>query len=170
MAATNSTVSLAEYLHSDYEPDAEYVDGAIEERPMGEDDHASWQEALLRWFHRHADVWQVRARPGLRVQVSPTRFRVPDVTVLDRRQPKEQIVTRPPLAVFEILSPENQVRRMLAKLGDYEAMGIRQIWVVDPDGPRFYRYEAGALQPSAEFGAPGEPVHFALAEVARLRD
>ncbi|MGH9490969.1 MAG: Uma2 family endonuclease, partial [Terriglobales bacterium] len=72
--------------------------------------------------------------------------------------------------VFEILSPEDQVRRMLAKLGDYEAMGIRQIWVVDPDGPRFYRYQAGALQPSAEFGTSGEPVHFALAEVARLLD
>ena len=31
------------YLKSDFEPDAEYVDGEIEERPMGEYDHAAWQ-------------------------------------------------------------------------------------------------------------------------------
>ncbi len=32
-------VSVEEYLHSTYEPDAEYVDGVIEKRPMGEGPH-----------------------------------------------------------------------------------------------------------------------------------
>jgi hypothetical protein len=32
---------LSEYLATTYEPDAEYVDGVIEERPMGEYDHSS---------------------------------------------------------------------------------------------------------------------------------
>jgi hypothetical protein len=32
-------VPLSVYLKTVYEPDAEYVDGEIEERPMGEDDH-----------------------------------------------------------------------------------------------------------------------------------
>lgn len=137
---------------------------------MGVDDHASWQEALLRWFYQHAGQWQVRARPELRVQVAATRFRVPDVTVLDRRQPKEQIVTRPPRAVFEVLSPEDQMGRMLRKLGDYEAMGIPQIWVIEPAGPRYYRFQAGALRPGDTFGEPGDAMRFSLAEVAALLD
>ncbi len=41
--ATATTVPIEVYLRSSYEPDAEYVDGVIEERPMGELDHAAWQ-------------------------------------------------------------------------------------------------------------------------------
>ena len=44
MAVTTAHVPVEVYLRSSYEPDAEYVDGEIEERPMGEYDHASWQE------------------------------------------------------------------------------------------------------------------------------
>ncbi len=38
--ATTTHVPVEVYLRSSYEPDAEYVDGKIEERPMGECDHA----------------------------------------------------------------------------------------------------------------------------------
>jgi len=48
----------------------------------------------------------MKALPELRVHRSPTRFPVPDVTVFDQDAPKEQIITHPPLAVFEILSAE----------------------------------------------------------------
>jgi hypothetical protein len=88
MAATTH-VPVEVYLRSSYEPDAEYVDGA--ERPAGEYDHASWQGAICLWFGQHARDWSVRVRPSLRVQVAATRFRVPDVTVLDRDQPIKQL-------------------------------------------------------------------------------
>lgn len=39
--ASITPVPLDVYLHSSYEPDAEYVDGAIEVRPAGEYDHAA---------------------------------------------------------------------------------------------------------------------------------
>src|SRR5271156_5470426 len=101
--ATTTLVPVEVYLRSSYEPDAEYVDGKIEERAAGEYDHASWQAAILTWFRQHKNEWNARALPELRVHVAATRFRVPDVTVLERSQPKEQIVTHPPLAVFEVL-------------------------------------------------------------------
>ena len=170
-AATSSGhVSIEEYRRTSYEPDAEYVDGRIEERPMGEYDHAAWQEALLLWFRQHAAEWGIRVKPELRVQVSATRFRVPDITVLARERPIEPVITKPPLAVFEILSPEDSLSRMLVKLSDYEAMGIPQIWVVEPGRGRAYRYQGGALLPRAEFGAPGEAIHFDFAAVAALLD
>jgi Uma2 family endonuclease len=121
--ATIPSVS-GENLHSTYEPDAEYVDGEIQERSVGEYDHASWQAALLEYFTRHKQDWNIRVRPELRVQVAATRFRVPDVTVLDRDRPIEQVITQPPLAVFEILSPEDTMTRTLEKLRDYERMGV----------------------------------------------
>ena len=72
--ATRTFVPVEEYLRSssDYEPDAEYVDGQIEERPAGHYDHAAWQEAIIVWFRQHASEWNTRVKPELRVQVSPT--------------------------------------------------------------------------------------------------
>lgn len=145
MAAT-APVLLEQYLHTSYEPDAEYVDGRIEERPMGEYDHACWQRALQKWFLLHEDAWNIRVLPELRIQVSATRFRVPDVVVVDHARPVEQVLTHPPIAVFEILSPEDSVTRTMGKLREYEAMGVETIVVVDPGSRKIYRYEAGGLR------------------------
>lgn len=51
--------------------------------------------------------------------------------MLDRALPVEQIVTRAPIADI-VLSPEDTLTRLQRKLADYEAMGIPQIWIVDP--------------------------------------
>ena len=145
--ATASKIPLEVYLRSsEYEPDAEYVDGVIEERPVGELDHAAWQAALVMYFRQHGDEWKVKVYPELRVKVSPTRFRVPDVTVLDQAAPVEQIITHAPLMVFEILSPEDTVTRMLVKLADYATMGIAGIFVIDPATQAYYVFHDGALQ------------------------
>ena len=170
-AAQLPFVPLEVYLRSSYEPDAEYVDGVIEERPMGQYDHSSWQLAIATWFARHAKEWGIRVRPELRVQVRKARFRVPDVTVFDRNLPIEQIITHPPIAVFEVLSPEDSVARMMTKLGDYEQMGIQTILVLDPNGKHF-RFRAGALEPLTEtaFDLPGSKCRFDLAGIEMLLD
>jgi Uma2 family endonuclease len=164
-------VSLDRYLHcSDWEPDAEYVDGEIEERPMGENDHSAWQQAILTWFQLHAKEWNLRIRPEQRVQVSASRFRVPDVAILDRDLPIEQIVTRPPIAVFEVLSPEDRQARMLRKLNDYAALGIPQIWVIDPEGPRIQRFLHGVLVPAGVFEEAARNIRFEMTEIQALVD
>ena len=123
--ATTTHIPVELYLHSsEWEPDAEYVDGQIEERPMGEWNHADWQAAILEFFRARRRDWNIRAAAELRVQVSAGNFRIPDVTVLGRNIPVEQVITHPPIAVFEILSPKDTVTRMMTKLGDYEQMGI----------------------------------------------
>src|ERR1700722_6929025 len=96
-AAQLPFVPLEVYLRSSYEPDAEYVDGVTEERSVGQYDHSSWQHALEMWFAQHAKEWDIRVRPELRIRVRKTNFRIPDVTVLDRSLPVEQVVTRPPI-------------------------------------------------------------------------
>jgi Uma2 family endonuclease len=170
-AAQPAYVPLEVYLNSSYEPDAEYVDGAIEERPMGEYDHSSWQHAIEIWFQQHAHEWGIRVRPELRVQVAKGRFRVPDVTILDRSLPVEQIITHPPIAVVEILSPEDSLNRMMNKLADYERMGIKTILVLDPNG-RHFRYCRGGLEslPLQPFDLSGSACRFDLTEIEKLLD
>ena len=93
--------------------------------------------------------------------MKPTRFRVPDVVVFDRSRAVEQILAHPPLAVFEVLSPEDTTSRLLIKLDD-ERMGVQHIFVLDPALERAYRYVAGDLRVS--------PTSVSLAETAARVD
>ena len=147
--ATVSTTTIDAYLRSSFEPDAEYVDGEIRERAVGELDHAAWQSAIQKWFWMREKEWGIRVFAELRVQVAPTRFRVPDVIVLENTGPlrqMDQIVRTPPIAVFEILSPEDSLARMMEKLADYESMGIAATFVIDPKSGSKYQYSAGDLK------------------------
>jgi len=168
--ATTTHVPVEVYLRSSYEPDAEYVDGIIEERPMGEFDHAAWQLAIIKWFLRHEKEWGIRVLPELRVRVAPTRYRVPDVTVLDRSRPIEQIISHPPLAVFEVLSPEDRLQRLKRKLEDYKTMGIAEIWVIDPQDGTFYRYENLQLARSESFALAPKGIIFDMNQLKNLLD
>jgi Uma2 family endonuclease len=170
--APTNRVPLDVYLRTAWEPDAEYVDGVIEERPMGEYDHSSWQHAIELWFSRHAKEWNIRVRPELRVQVTLHKFRVPDVTILDRSLPIEQIITHPPIAVIEILSPEDTFPRMLNKLREYEQMGIQSILVLDPGADQHYRFSKIGLVPfdTPAFDFPGSACRFDLDEIKKLLD
>lgn len=148
----NSKVPVEVYLRdSRYEPDAEYVDGEIEERPMEDFDNADWQQAIQRWFAEHGEVWNIKAFSSLRVKVAPTRYRVPDVTVIGRHNRREQITTLPPIAVFEIIGQEDRFGNMLRKMNDYFLMGIPQIWLINPQDGTSFRYVDGAFSRQTRF-------------------
>ena len=162
-------MSVEQYLRTfDYEPDAEYVDGYIEERPMGVREHAAWQKAILLFFAKHEDDWGVRVFVELRVHTSTTRYRIPDVSVLAADAPNEQIPSHPPLAVFEVLSPDDRIKRMLKKLWDYERMGIGQIWVIDPKNPEWLRFEHGELLPEGQCRLATLNIGFPMEEISKL--
>jgi Uma2 family endonuclease len=171
MAAAPVFVPVEEYLRSSYSPDAEYIDGRIVERSRGGDAHSSWQGAILFWFDRQAVKAGIRVRPSLRMQADANTFLIPDVTLLDRNLPVESIATHPPVAVIEVLSPADQVGRVMNKGGRYEKMGIRTILILDPGGPA-YRYREGKLEPLAEkaFTLEGSQALFDLDEIAKLVD
>lgn len=80
----------------------------------------------------------------------------------------EQIITKPPIAVFEALSPEDTVRRMQRKLDDYASMGIPQIWIVDPETGIFQRYANSALTAATHFSEPAHNIDFDLGIVETL--
>jgi Uma2 family endonuclease len=160
-------VSIEEYLHTSYQPDCDYVDGRIEERNVGEYDHGYLQLLLGHLFMQNRDAWGVRAVTDVRTQVRRTRFRCPDVSVLRKDAPREQILTHPPLIAIEILSPEDRMSRMQDKIDDYVAFGVENIWILDPETRRAWTADRSGLHPanSGELTVPGTPIRVVLSEL-----
>jgi Uma2 family endonuclease len=164
-AATPLPLSVEDYLHSSYHPDCDYVDGELQERNLGEFDHAAVQTALAVWFASHAKEWNIRAVTELRIQVAPTRFRIADVCLMSRDEPVEQVPTRAPLAVIEVLSPEDLVSRYQQRLDDYRLMGVPNIWIVDPESRRGYDCSAGSWIEKQSFAVQNSPITVDLATI-----
>src|SRR6185437_13836911 len=76
--------------------------------------------------------WNVFVYPEHRVQVSPTRFQIPDVCVYVREAPTEQIFRTPPFICIEVLSPEDRTSRFQQRIDDYLKFGVQYVWVIDP--------------------------------------
>ena len=137
-----TSCSFRRYLSSSYRPDREYVDGVILERNLGEFDHSSLQWALAGYFYIHRKEWKLRAATEQRVQVKPTRFRVPDICVVLEPGPFEQIFTRPPFICIEILSRDDTVESLQDRIDDYLGFGVPYVWVIHPRSRRAYVYTA----------------------------
>jgi hypothetical protein len=80
--AVRSGVSVEEYLHTSYRPDCDYVDGEVQERNLGELEHGITQSEIVVYLRSRYPRLKRRVITELRVQVKPTRFRIPDVCVL----------------------------------------------------------------------------------------
>jgi Uma2 family endonuclease len=156
--ATRPLLTTTEYLHSSYSPDREYVDGELQERNGGELDHAEIQGALVQWFRNHVKEWNLRTLPEIRIQVSPTRFRIADVCLISRDEPAEQVLQTPPLAVIEVLSLEDRISRYQERFNDYRQMRIRHIWVVDPQTRRGYDCSTGSWIETTSFTVETSPI------------
>jgi Uma2 family endonuclease len=124
-------IPISEYLETTYRPDCEYIDGEVLERNVGKWSHARVQWLLAVWFGKHESSWNVIGSTEQRMQVSPTRIRIPDLVVL---RPSEQpdILTAPPLLIIEILSPDDTYSDLQQRCQDYLAMGVETVWIIDP--------------------------------------
>lgn len=158
MATTARPLTVDEYLHSNYSPDCDYVDGELQERNVGELDHTKLQTALAIWFGSHDKEWNIRTVVELRIQVAPTRFRIADVCLLSRDAPVEQVPQHPPLVIIGVLSPEDRVSRYQERLDDYRKMGVPHLWVVDPQTRRGYDCSTGSWIETTSFAVENSPI------------
>jgi Uma2 family endonuclease len=160
-------VSVAEYLATSYRPDCDYVDGEIEERNLGEKEHAILQRAFIYLFLIDRTNWQVEVYPELRVQVTPTRLRIPDITVTAAGLKWERILRTPALLFVEILSPEDTMSRVRQRVDDYLNFGTEHVWVVDPELRKAYVCSKTGMQ-EPEGGVlvvPGTEIRVVLSEL-----
>ena len=127
-----TSVPLSEYLNTSYRPDCDYLEGELLERNVGEWDHARLQGLLTVFFHGLEKKLGILVVPEQRVQVKARRFRVPDIAVILGPRPDGGIVTKPPFLCIEVLSPEDRLTEVRAKVADYLDFGVRYVWVIDP--------------------------------------
>lgn len=160
-------VTVEEYLQTSYRPDCDYVDGRVEERKVGEHDHGYLQLLLGHLFMNNRTAWGVRAVTDVRTQVSRSRFRVPDLSVLRSDAPKERIITHPPLIVIEILSPEDRLSRFQDRIDDYLAFGVENIWILDPESRKAWTATRDGLHlaQTGELVVPETPIRVVLSEL-----
>jgi Uma2 family endonuclease len=96
-------------------------------------------------------------QPGLGVERIPLTYRIPDLMVFRiealRRDCVETAANDPyiwtvPELIVECLSPSNRKGSVQGLLADYAHIGVPEVWLLDPEPPRFtsYRYESGMLR------------------------
>jgi Uma2 family endonuclease len=126
------TTSMEQYLNTSYHPDREFVDGLIVERNLGEKTHSVPQREVIVYLATRSAEYGIEVFPGVRVQVSPTRIRVPDVTVIKSSQFQGEIFTAPPHLCIEILSKDDTMDYMQEKIDDYLRFGVPYVWIINP--------------------------------------
>lgn len=160
-------IPVEEYLTTSYRPDCDYVDGRIEERNLGEKEHSILQQALVFLFRMNRDAWKVEVFPELRVQVGPTRYRIPDVTVVAAEVKWQRILRVPALLFIEILSPEDRLSKVRERVEDYFSLGTEHVWVIDPELRKAYVCSRTGFQEpeSGVLEIPGTPIRVVLSEL-----
>jgi len=133
--ATATLVSVEDYL-STYHPDCDFVDGELLERNVGTKDHSNLQGEILSWFRDRRRALRLKAFVEQRIRVSGSRYRIPDICVVQLPEPDEQIFTQPPYICVEVLSPDDSFPKLQSRLDDYLSMGVPNIWVLDPASRR----------------------------------
>jgi len=131
-------VSIQEYLETAYRPDRDYLEGELLERNFGELEHSLLQTAVATWFWTRREEWKVLPLVEQRLQVAQARFRVPDIVILRSEQPREAVITIPPLLIIEVLSKDDSLRSMRERVDDYLRFGVKHVWILDPATKRAY--------------------------------
>jgi Uma2 family endonuclease len=168
--ATATRITLEQYLRGSYEPDAEFVDGEVEERNVGEYDHNVLQRAILFWFYRHDKEWRTRTVQEQRTRLKSGNIRIPDVSVWARDVPVEPVFGKPQLIAIEVLSPEDRHSRVQAKIEDYRQFGVPHIWIVDPVQRKGWDCSDGNWTLKTRFEVAESPAYLDLDELFRELD
>lgn len=139
--STAALVSVEDYLRMSEKPNREYRDGVVYVKAMPTLFHSLIQNALMMLLAKQG----VLALPELTVRLSPSKYLVPDVSVIPADL-KDDYPTDPVPLCCEILSPDDRLGTMLAKCEEYHAWGVPFCWVIDPVKRSAWEYHAG-LEP-----------------------
>ena len=129
--ATGTLVSVEEYLNTSYSPDCDYVDGEVLERAFGEREHSELQAELVIYLGTLRKKYGFHIFPEQRVQVRPTRFRIPDICIVVGPRPSTPIFLEPPFLCIEILSKDDRYSAIRRKIADYQDFGVKYVWIID---------------------------------------
>ena len=136
----------------DEDTKAEWVDGEVivmAPANIEHDDLQWWLRTLLRLYVERKGLGAVMGPEVMVRFAKQRRRRVPDVLFVDtgRRDiiRKNHLEGAPDL-IIEIVSPDSESRDWREKYNEYEAVGVREYWVIDPASQHTEVYGLGADQ------------------------
>ena len=163
--ASKVLVPVEEYLRMSFDgPDRDFVDGEIVERNMGNKLHSRSQGRLVGIcyeFRKSTPLWVM---PELRCRLDPQRYRVLDIGLFVG-EPEEDVPSTPPLAVIEIVSPDDRMTEIVKKLEDYRTWGVANIWLIDPYLRKAFLYSSTGFTEVRALDLPDFSVSIPLSEV-----
>ena len=146
---TATFVPVEEYLRTSYEPDREYVDGALVERNVGEYDHSVLENIIGAYLRALRQQVPLRAFTEQRIRITgksgEVRYRIPDVCVMPPGHARTPVLAEPPVLIVEILSPDDRMSDVLQKIGEYVRFGVGTIWIVDPAERKLFTADDAGL-------------------------
>ncbi len=144
-------LSFQEFLDwCDEDTHAEWVNGRVVLMSPASDPHqeiSSYLESILRPFVQKHQLGRVIRAPFVMRLEAVSAAREPDLMFVSQarlsRMTKTYLDGAADMAV-EIVSPESSVRDRTEKLAEYEAAGVREYWLIDPERKRADFFEQGA--------------------------
>jgi Uma2 family endonuclease len=166
MATAPTMLSLEEYLSTSFRPDADYVNGELQERNLGQFDHGRLQWFLSAYFFSREKEWHIKGSADQRIRIASSTIRVCDLVLLYEDAPREQVIETCPLLCIEIMSPDDRLGRAKEVLADYLVMGVPNIWLIDPLRRAAFTFDASGLHEAdpTRLTVHGTPIHLDLTE------
>jgi len=126
-------LSIERYLRrNNLQPDVDFVDGRLVARNIGEVDHGLVVGELCFRLGIKEEEWSIIGLISVRVRVSETRVRVPDLCVVDANLDHAQVIDHPPMLCIEVLGSEDTVPAMRERIQDFLDMGVPEVWLFSP--------------------------------------
>jgi Uma2 family endonuclease len=136
-------MTYEEFLEwADEDTYAEWVDGEVELMSPASAEHQDisvFMTRLLAEFAEEHDAGKILTAPFQMKPANVRRGREPDLLFILKRNLtnlKRNFLDGPADLAIEIVSPESVLRDRGAKYAEYEAGGVREYWILDPDTRR----------------------------------
>ena len=147
-------------MRTSYRPDVDFLHGILKPNPESGLRHGRTEVLLGVWFYQHRKEWQVSCALNTRTQVSPACMRLVDVVIVDAANRETEQLTFPHLVAIEVVSAADTYMDLKARFSDLEAMGVQNIWLVDPEMRTGEVWQKGGLSVAKDnrFEAADSPI------------
>ena len=152
-------VTFEEYLKQSSDTRiCEWIDGEIITMPGASYEHqdlSGFLSSILRAFVLHKDLGVILYSPFAMKLETQRRGREPDILFISKERThliKKTFLDGAADLAIEIISPESIGRDRGEKFVEYEAAGIREYWLIDPERKQaeFYRLESDGFYRPAD--------------------